>query len=73
MDHYQHCGLHSYKKRLKISSLRHKDYILNGDLDVEVFMEIPEGVDSNDDTTARGQDRKVCKLLKSLYGSGMRK
>ena len=39
-----------------------KTAFLNGDLDEEIYMEQPEGF------TAPGQERKVCKLVKSLYG-----
>ena len=35
---------------------------LNGELDEEIYMEQPEGYFS------LGQEKKVCKLVKSLYG-----
>ena len=35
---------------------------LNSDLDEEIYMEQPEGY------IVKGMERKVCKLLKSLYG-----
>jgi hypothetical protein len=35
---------------------------LNGELDEEIYMEQPDGF------VCEGQERKVCKLLKSLYG-----
>ena len=36
---------------------------LNGDLEEEIYMEQPEGL------TSPGQKGKVCKIVKSLYGS----
>ena len=39
-----------------------KTAFLNGDLDEEIYMEQPEGF------VAPGQEKKVCKLVKSLYG-----
>ncbi|CAM8956284.1 unnamed protein product [Rhodiola kirilowii] len=39
-----------------------KTAFLNGDLEEEIYMEQPEGC------KAPGQERKVCKLVKSLYG-----
>ena len=41
-----------------------KTAFLNGDLDVDIYMEQPEGYS----TTARGEQRLVCKLQKALYG-----
>ena len=35
---------------------------LNGDLNEEIYMEQPEGF------VLPGNERKVCKLVKSLYG-----
>ena len=39
-----------------------KKTFLNGDLDEEIYMEQPEGF------LVPGQERKVCRLVKSLYG-----
>ena len=39
-----------------------KTTFLNGDLEEEIYMEQPEGF------SAPGQEKKVCKLVKSLYG-----
>ena len=39
-----------------------KTTFLNGDLDEEVYMEQPEGF------VLPGNEKKVCKLIKSLYG-----
>ena len=39
-----------------------KTTFLNGDLKDEIYMDQPEGC------VAPGQERKVCKLVKSLYG-----
>jgi hypothetical protein len=39
-----------------------KTAFLNGELDEEIYMEQPDGF------VCEGQERKVCKLLKSLYG-----
>ena len=39
-----------------------KNTFLNGDLEEEVYMEIPSGLQISNDND------KVCKLLKSLYG-----
>ena len=41
-----------------------KTAFLNGELEEEVFMEIPNGVNKSEDMTLT----KVCKLKKSLYG-----
>ena len=39
-----------------------KTAFLNGDLDEEIYMEEPEGF------VLFGNENKVCKLIKSLYG-----
>ena len=39
-----------------------KTTFLNGDLDKKIYMEQPEGF------IVKGQEHKVCKLVKSLYG-----
>src|SRR4051812_2008941 len=39
-----------------------KTTFLNGQLDEEIYMQQP------DEFAVNGQERKVCKLLKSLYG-----
>jgi transposase InsO family protein len=46
---------------LEIHQMDVKSAFLNGDLDEEVFMEVPEGIEGI------GTD-KVCRLLRSLYG-----
>ncbi|GJS15824.1 retrovirus-related pol polyprotein from transposon TNT 1-94 [Tanacetum coccineum] len=59
-----------YKARLVIKAIRNlevhqmdvKTAFLNGDLEEEIYMEQLEGF------TAPGQEEKVCKLVKSLYG-----
>ena len=58
--------------RILLSILAHLDYeiwqmdvkttFLNGYLDEDIYMEQPEGF------IAKGQDSKVCKLRKSIYG-----
>ena len=39
-----------------------KTAFLNGDLDEKIYMEQPEGF------IIPGQEKKVCRLVKSLYG-----
>ncbi|KAK3029763.1 hypothetical protein RJ639_038040 [Escallonia herrerae] len=48
--------------KLVIQSLDVKTTFLNGELEVEVYMQQPEGF------VVRGQENIVCKLIKSLYG-----
>jgi len=47
--------------RLVIHQMDVKSAFLNGDLDEEIFMNVPEGIDGNTDNI-------VCRLLRSLYG-----
>ncbi|KAH9698737.1 hypothetical protein KPL71_024118 [Citrus sinensis] len=49
-------------RNLKIHQMDVKTAFLNGDLDEEIYMKQPEGF------IAPGQEKKVCKLVKSLYG-----
>ncbi|RVW62815.1 Retrovirus-related Pol polyprotein from transposon TNT 1-94 [Vitis vinifera] len=49
-------------RNLEIHQMDVKTAFLNGDLDEEIYMEQPEGF------SAPGQEKKVCKLVKSLYG-----
>ncbi|KAH9670173.1 hypothetical protein KPL70_016878 [Citrus sinensis] len=49
-------------RNLEIHQMDVKTAFLNGDLDEEIHMEQPEGF------IAPGQEKKVCKLVKSLYG-----
>ena len=49
-------------QNLEIHQMDVKTAFLNGDLDEEIYMEQPEGF------VALGQEKKVCKLVKSLYG-----
>lgn len=48
--------------KLYIHQMDVKTAFLNGELDEEIYMEQPEGF------ATPGQEKKVCKLLKSLYG-----
>ena len=47
---------------LEIHQMDVKIAFLNGDLDEEIYMEQPEGF------IVPGQEKKVCRLVKSLYG-----
>ena len=49
-------------KNLEVHQMDVKTTFLNGDLDEEIYMEHLEGF------LALGQEKKVCKLVKSLYG-----
>ncbi|WKA09039.1 hypothetical protein VitviT2T_026717 [Vitis vinifera] len=49
-------------RNLEIHQMDVKTAFLNGDLDEEIYMEQLEGF------SAPGQEKKVCKLVKSLYG-----
>ena len=46
--------------KLVIHQMDVKSAFLNGDLDEEIFMNVPEGIDRNTDV--------ICRLLRSLYG-----
>ena len=47
---------------LEIHQMNVKTAFLNGDLNEEIYMEQPEGF------VVSGQEKKVCRLVKSLYG-----
>ena len=47
---------------LEIHQIDVKTAFLNGELEEEIYMEQPEGF------VVPGKERKVCKLVKSLYG-----
>ena len=47
---------------LVIHQMNVKIAFLNGDLEKEIYMEQPEGC------VVPGKEKKVCKLVKSLYG-----
>ena len=49
-------------RNLEVHQMDVKTAFLNGDLEEEIYMEQPEGC------IAPGQEKKVCKLVKSLYG-----
>jgi hypothetical protein len=46
----------------KVHQMDVKTYFLNGDLKKNVFMSQPESF------VVKGQEQKVCRLIKSLYG-----
>ena len=48
--------------KLVVHQMDVKTAFLNGDLEEEIYMEKPEGY------VVLGQEHKVCKLIKSLYG-----
>ena len=48
---------------LEVHQMDVKITFLNGDLEEEIYMEQPKGC------IAPGQEKKICKLVKSLYGS----
>ena len=50
------------QKGWKIHHMDVKTTFLNGDLKEYVYMDQPEGF------AIKGQEQKVCKLVKSLYG-----
>ncbi|CAH9144967.1 unnamed protein product [Cuscuta epithymum] len=49
-------------RNLEVHQMDVKIAFLNGDIDEEIYMEQPEGF------RVPGQEKKVCKLIKSLYG-----
>ena len=49
-------------QNLEIHQMDVKTAFLNGDLDEKIYMEQPEGF------IVPGQEKKVCRLVKSLYG-----
>ena len=49
-------------RNLEVHQMDVKTAFLNGDLEEEIYMEQPEGF------IVPGQEKKVCKLVKSLYG-----
>ena len=49
-------------RNLEVYRMDVKIAFLNGDLDEEIYIKKPEGF------SALGQEKKVCKLVKSLYG-----
>ena len=49
-------------RNLEVHQMDVKTAFLNGDLDEEIYIAQPEGF------TTPGHERKVCKLVKSLYG-----
>ena len=49
-------------RNLQVHQMDVKTTFLNRDLEEEIYIEQPEGF------SAHGQEKKVCKLVKSLYG-----
>jgi len=49
-------------QKLVIHQMDVKTVFLNGELEEEVYMKLPEGF------VIPGQEKKVCKLIRSLYG-----
>ena len=49
-------------RNLEVHQMDVKKVFLNGDLDEEIYIEQLEGF------SALGQEKKICKLVKSLYG-----
>ena len=49
-------------QNLEVHQMDVKTTFLNGDLKEEIYMEKPEGF------IVPGQEKKICKLVKSLYG-----
>ena len=49
-------------RNLKVHQMDVKITFLNGDLEEEIYMEQSEGF------IVLGQEKKVCKLVKSMYG-----
>ena len=47
---------------LELYQMDIKTAFLNGELDEEIYMDQPLGFES------KGQERKVCKLKRSIYG-----
>ena len=47
---------------LEIHQMDVKTAFVNGNLNEEIYMEQPEGV------VVLGQEKKVCRLIKTLYG-----
>jgi hypothetical protein len=61
---YHSCfvGFGKHINRWKIHHMDVKTTFLNGDLKENVYMSQPKGF------VVKGQEHKVCKLIKSLYG-----
>ena len=49
-------------RNVEVYQMDVKTAFLNGDLDKQIYIEQTEGF------STRGQEKKVCKLVKSLYG-----